>query len=80
VACELLVHKYLEVFSFQNTHLEDDAEISDIIRHIKSRRLRWAGHVEGMGEGGYVYRVLVGKHEGKSPLGRPRRGWDLNGS
>jgi hypothetical protein len=45
---------------------------SDIIRQIKSRRMRWAGHVACMGEGRNVYRVLVGKPEGKIPLGRPR--------
>jgi hypothetical protein len=45
----------------------------DIIRQIKSRRMRWAGHVARMGEGRKVYRVLVGKPEGKSPHGRPRR-------
>jgi hypothetical protein len=45
----------------------------DIIRQIKSRRMRWAGHVARMGEGRKVYRVLVGKPEGKRPLGRPRR-------
>jgi len=41
------------------------------VRVIKSRRMRWAGHVARMG----VYRVLVGKPEGKRPLGRPRRRW-----
>jgi hypothetical protein len=45
----------------------------DIIRQIKSRRMRWAGHVARMGEGRHVYSVLVGKPEGKRPLGRPRR-------
>jgi hypothetical protein len=45
---------------------------------IKSRILRWAGHVARMGEGRGVYRVLVGKPEGKSPLGRPRRRWEDN--
>jgi hypothetical protein len=44
-----------------------------IVRVIKSRRMRWAGHVARMGERGGVYRVLVGKPEGKRPLGRPRR-------
>jgi hypothetical protein len=44
----------------------------DIIRQIKSRRMRWAGHVAHMGEGRNGYRVLVGKPEGKKPLGRPR--------
>jgi hypothetical protein len=49
---------------------------TDIIRQIKSRRMRWAGHVARMGEGGNVYRALVGKPEGKRPLGRPRRRWE----
>ena len=45
---------------------------------IKSRRMRWAGHVACMGERRDVYRDLVGKPEGKRPLGRPRRRWDDN--
>jgi hypothetical protein len=45
-------------------------------RQIKSRRMKWVGHVASMGEGRNVYRVLVGKPEGKRPLGRPRRGWE----
>jgi hypothetical protein len=45
------------------------------IRQIKSRRMRWAGHVARMGEERKVCRVLVGKPEGKRPLGRPRRRW-----
>jgi hypothetical protein len=45
----------------------------NIVRVIKSRRMRWAGHVARMGEGRGVYRILVGKPEGKRPLGRPRR-------
>jgi hypothetical protein len=48
----------------------------DIIRQIKSRRMRWAGHMERMGEGRNVYRVLVGKPEGKRLLGSPRRRWE----
>jgi hypothetical protein len=47
----------------------------DIIRMIKSRRMRWAGHVGGMGETRNACRILVGKPEGKIPLGRPRRRW-----
>jgi len=43
---------------------------------IKSKRMRWAGHVTRMGERGGVYRVLVGKPEGKRPLWRPRRRWE----
>jgi hypothetical protein len=46
------------------------------MRVIKSRRLRWAGHVARTGEGRGVYRVLVGKTEGKRPLGRPRHRWE----
>jgi hypothetical protein len=45
---------------------------SQNIRQIKSRRMRWAGHVARMGEERNVYRVLMGKPEGKRPLGRPR--------
>ena len=47
----------------------------NIVRVIKSRRMRWARHVARMGEERGVYRVLVGKPEGKRPLGRPRRRW-----
>jgi hypothetical protein len=45
---------------------------------IKSRRLRWAGHVAHMGEGRGVYRFVVGGPEGKRPLGRHRRRWKDN--
>ena len=48
------------------------------MRVIKSRRTRWAGHITRMGENRDVYRVLVGKPEGKSPLGRPRTKWEDN--
>jgi hypothetical protein len=50
--------------------------MSDIIGHIKSKRMRWAGHVARMGEGRNVYRVLVRKPKGKRPLERPRRRWE----
>jgi hypothetical protein len=50
----------------------------NIVRVIKSRRMRWAGHVARMGEERDVYRVLVGRPEGKRPLGRPRRRWEDN--
>jgi hypothetical protein len=43
---------------------------------MKARRMRWAGHVARMGEDRKLYRVLVGKPEGKRPLGRPRRRWE----
>jgi len=45
---------------------------------MKSRRTRWVGHVARIGEGRGVYRVLVGKPEGRRPLGRPRRRWEDN--
>jgi len=51
---------------------------SSIVRVIKSKRMRRAGHVARMGERKDVYRVLVGKPEGKRPLGRPRRKWEDN--
>ena len=50
----------------------------NIVRVIKSRRMRWAGHVARMREGRGVYRVLVGKPKGKRPRGRPRRRWEDN--
>jgi hypothetical protein len=50
----------------------------NIIRVMKSRRLRWAGHVARMGERKGAYRALVGKPEGRRPLGRPRRRWEDN--
>ena len=51
---------------------------SNIVRVIKSRRLRWAGHVARMAEGRSVFEILTGKHTGKGPLGRPRRRWEDN--
>ena len=50
----------------------------DIIRVIKSRRMRWAGHVSCMGESRVIYRILVEKPEGKTPPGRPRCRWEDN--
>ncbi|KAJ4444582.1 hypothetical protein ANN_06378 [Periplaneta americana] len=58
-----------------NTEMHALYSSPDIIRNIKSRRLRWAGHVASMGESRNAYRVLVGRPEGKRPLGRPRRRW-----
>jgi hypothetical protein len=49
-----------------------------IVRVIKSRRMMWTGHVACMGEGGAVYRVLVGRLKGKRPLRRPRCRWEGN--
>jgi hypothetical protein len=50
----------------------------NIVWVMKSRRMRWAGHVARMGEGRCVYRVLVGRPEGRRPLRRPRRRWEDN--
>ncbi|KAJ4433767.1 hypothetical protein ANN_16079 [Periplaneta americana] len=61
-----------------NTELHALYSSPDIIRNIKSRRLRWAGHVARTGESRNAYRVLVGRPEGKRPLGRPRRRWEDN--
>ena len=58
-----------------NEELNDLYPSPNIGRLIKSRRMRWAGHVAHMGEERGVYRVLVGKPEGKRSLGRPRRRW-----
>ncbi|KAJ4439340.1 hypothetical protein ANN_07462 [Periplaneta americana] len=61
-----------------NTELHALYSSPDIIRNIKFRRLRWAGHVARMGESRNAYRLLVGKPEGKIPLGRPKRRWEDN--
>jgi len=64
-----------------NEELNDLYCSPNIVRAIKWGRMRWAGHVARMGEERVVYRVLVGKPEGKGPLGRPRRRWvDNNGT
>jgi len=57
----------------RNEELNDLYSSPNIVRVIKSRRMRWAGHVARTGERRGVYSVLVGKPEGKRPLGRPRR-------
>ena len=56
-----------------NEELNDLYSSHNIVQVIKSRRIRWAGHVVRMGEERGVYSVLVGKPEGRRPLGRPRR-------
>ena len=61
-----------------NEELNDLYCSPNIVRVVKWRRMRWAGHVERMGERRGVYRVLVGKPEGKRSLGRPRRRWEDN--
>jgi hypothetical protein len=61
-----------------NNELHDLYSSPNIVRVIKLRRIRWAGHVASMGEGRGAYRVFVGRPEGKRPLGRPRRRWEDN--
>ena len=61
-----------------NEELSDLYSLPNIVRVVKSRRMRRAGHGARMGEERGVHRVLVGKTEGKRPLGRPRRRWEDN--
>jgi hypothetical protein len=61
-----------------NDELHNLHSSPNIVRMIKARRLKLAGHVARMGYGRGVYRVLAGKPEGKRPLGRPRRRWEDN--
>ena len=61
-----------------NEELNDLYCSPNIVRVIKSRKMRWAGHVARVEEGRGVHKVLVGKLEGKRPLGRPRHRWDYN--
>jgi hypothetical protein len=58
-----------------NEELHNLYSSPNIIRMIKSRRMRWAEHVARMGEKRNAYRILVGKPEGRRPLGRPKRRW-----
>jgi len=60
----------------RNEVLRDLYSLPNTVRVVKSRKMRWARHVTRMGEGRGVHRVLVGKPEGKRPLGRPRRRWE----
>jgi hypothetical protein len=61
-----------------NEELNNLCSTPNIVWTIKSRRMRWSGHVAFMGEGRVIYRVLVGKPEGKRTLGRPRLIWEDN--
>jgi hypothetical protein len=61
-----------------NEELNDLYSSPNIIRVMKSRRMRWAWHVARVWEGRGAYRILVGRPEGRRPLGRPRRRWEDN--
>jgi hypothetical protein len=61
-----------------NEELRDLYSSLNFTRVIKSRRIRWAGYVARMGEKIGAYRILVGRPEGRQPLGRPRRRWEDN--
>jgi hypothetical protein len=61
-----------------NEELNDLYSSPNIIRVIRSRRMRWAGRVGRVGETRGAYRILVGRHEGRRPVGRPRRRWEDN--
>ena len=61
-----------------NEELSDLCSLPNILRVVKSRRMRWAWHVARMGEESGVHRVLVGNPDGKRLLGRPRRRWEDN--
>jgi hypothetical protein len=67
-----------ELRKLHNKELNDLYSLPNIVRVVKSRRMRWVGHVASMGEERGVHRVLLGKPEGKRPLGRPRRRWEDN--
>jgi hypothetical protein len=70
--------RILQHYTFSKSKFHDLYSSPNIVRVIKSRRMRWAGHVAHMGEGRGAYRVLVGRPKGKRPLGRPRRRWEDN--
>ena len=66
---------------WRKLHHEERSDLyclPNIVRVVKSRRMKWEGHVARMGQGRGVHRVLVGKPEVKRPFGRPRRRWENN--
>jgi hypothetical protein len=74
-------HKREEDESWRKLHNDELHSLyssPNIVRVIKSRRIRWVGLVARMGEGRCVFRALVGRPEGKRPLGRSRRRWEYN--
>jgi hypothetical protein len=61
-----------------NEELHDLYSSPSIVKVIKARKIRWAGHVARMGKVRGAYNILDGRHEGRRPLGRPRRRWEDN--
>jgi hypothetical protein len=81
VQTDIFGHKTDDVTGeWRRLHNEElnDLYSSNILRVIKSRIIRWAGHVARMGERRGAYRILVGTPEGRRPLGRPRHTWEDN--
>jgi hypothetical protein len=70
-----VLRKYGLQVKLHNKELNNLYFSSSMIRMIKSRKMKWAGHVAQIGEKRNAYRISVGKPEGKRPLGRPRRRW-----
>ena len=68
----IIIH-IIHIYCIYYTH-----SLPNIVRVVKSRRMRWAGHVARMGEDRGVHRVFMGKPEGKRSLRRPRRRWEDN--
>jgi hypothetical protein len=73
-----LAENIFKVMASHNEELNDLYSLPNIVRVVKTRIMRWAGHVARMGEGRGVHTVLVGKPEGMRPLGRSRRRWEDN--
>jgi hypothetical protein len=71
-------HPNITTVFCDNEELSDLCSLPNIVRVVKSSRMRWAGHVARMRKGRGVYRVLVGKPEERSPLRRPRHRWEDN--
>jgi len=67
-----------ELRRLHNEQLHELYDSPDVVRIMKSRRLKWAGYVIRMGQKRKLYPIVVGKLEGKRPLGKPRRRWEDN--
>jgi len=77
-ACEIKDEATGKWRKLHNEEFSDLYSLPNILQVVKSRRMRWEGHVACMGEGRGVHRFMLGKPEGKRPLLRPRRRWKNN--